>query len=330
MQNTQVKIGSLKNFREGEKSAFSVYGVLKSAQVRPTKSGGEFIVAEFSDNTGSFNPMFFSDSPCYDEIKGARTGDVYRIFGTTGFYQGKFSPRIEALQKLEDSETAAIVSELAEVSPYDVDGLKKEFGEFIESISFEPLKNTVRQALSEAGADFFTSTAAVKMHHAYVHGLLEHTVKLSRLIEKLAPLYPYVNRDLAMAGVILHDIGKVIEYSQGLAVERTRAGILQGHVVLGYRIVRKAALKSKLNPDLTERLEHIILSHQGELEWGAAALAATPEAVLVSLADNLDAKMGAVEYALNHSEGEFSDFVGALKTKLLTSKPSLEIPETSE
>ena len=127
-----------------------------------------------------------------------------------------------------------------------------------------------------------------------------------------------------MAGVLLHDIGKIIEYEGTLAIQRSRKGILQGHVVLGYQLVRKAGLKAKLDAERLERLEHIILSHQGEMEWGAAALAATPEAVFVSLIDNLDAKMGMVQRALRlAAEGEeFSERIPGLNAPLLLRKPT--------
>ena len=159
------------------------------------------------------------------------------------------------------------------------------------------------------------------MHHAYVFGLLEHTLKTARMASALLPLSPFVDADLALAGCILHDIGKVREYSQGLVPERTKIGILQGHVVLGYRIVRGAGLKNGLKRSILERLEHIILSHQGEPEWGAAARAATPEAVFVSNVDNFDAKMGAIEAALaSAGDAEFVE-VGALRAKVLSEKP---------
>jgi 3'-5' exoribonuclease len=161
------------------------------------------------------------------------------------------------------------------------------------------------------------------MHHAYRCGLLEHTVHMARACRSLLPLYPEVHADLALAGVLLHDIGKTDEYVPGLSTRRSRAGILQGHVVLGYRHVRKAGIVNKLNPDLLERLEHIILSHQGELEWGAAAMAATPEAVFVSLVDNLDAKMGMVQRALRQATpgDEFSDFLPGLKAPVVIVPP---------
>ena len=162
------------------------------------------------------------------------------------------------------------------------------------------------------------------MHHAYRHGLLEHTVHMARAAGALLPLYREVDPDLALAGILLHDIGKTIEYTGALAPRRSRRGILQGHVVLGYQLVRKAGLKAKLDSDRLERLEHIILSHQGEMEWGAAALAATPEAVFVSLIDNLDAKMGMVQRALRQAAAgeEFSERLGNAAHRALT--PSYE------
>jgi 3'-5' exoribonuclease len=161
------------------------------------------------------------------------------------------------------------------------------------------------------------------MHHAYRHGLLEHTTHMARACQALLPLYPEVNADLAMAGVLLHDTGKTIEYEGTLATKRSRRGLLQGHVVLGYQLVRKAGLKAKLDAELLERLEHIVLSHQGEPEWGAAVYAATPEAVFVSLVDNLDAKMGMVQRALRQAPAgeEFSERLPGLSSPLLTKPP---------
>jgi 3'-5' exoribonuclease len=142
----------------------------------------------------------------------------------------------------------------------------------------------------------------------------------------LLPIYKEVDFDLAIAGIILHDIGKLEEYEGDIATKTTRVGILQGHVVLGYKVARKAAILSNLSEDLTERLEHIILSHQGEKEWGAAAMAATPEAVFVSMVDNLDAKMGMVQRTLRNApeNAEFSDYLPGLKTRLLLTPPNKE------
>ena len=189
----------------------------------------------------------------------------------------------------------------------------------IARIALAELRATVLAALEEIGAAFRVAPAAVSMHHAYRHGLLEHTVHMVRAALALLPLYAEVDADLALAGTILHDTGKAIEYEGDLATRRSRRGILQGHVVLGYQLVRRAGLKARLDAEKLERLEHIILSHQGQMEWGAAAMAATPEAVFVSMIDNLDAKMGMVQRALRQSDDaqEFSERLPGLESPLL-------------
>jgi 3'-5' exoribonuclease len=191
---------------------------------------------------------------------------------------------------------------------------------FVAGIRHAELRAAVQAAFDEMGDSFRSAPAAISMHHAYRHGLLEHTLHMARAARALLALYPEIDPDLAMAGILLHDAGKTIEYEGKIAAKKSRRGVLQGHVVLGYQLVRKAGLKAKLDPDRLERLEHIILSHQGELEWGAAVMAATPEAVFVSMIDNLDARMGMVQQALRHaSQGqEFSERVPGLEAQLLT------------
>lgn len=316
-----MKISELKNFREADgRQGFNVIALLKSSQVRTAKNGSEFLMLEFGDNSGSFSAMCFDGAPSFAVLKDSAPGSAFEVSGTSDFYQGRFSPKIDGARKLDDAELDAVADSLAEVSPYDPESMRAELMGLIDSIEDESLKATVLYAIKDAGENFFTSTAATKMHHAYVYGLLEHTLKCARMANALLPLYPEIDRDLTLSGCILHDIGKVLEYSQGLVSDRTRIGILHGHVVLGYRIVRKAGLKNGLKPGLLERLEHIILSHQGELEWGAAARAATPEAVFVANIDNFDAKMGAVQAALRSAgDSEFVE-VGALRVKVLTAK----------
>ncbi len=316
------KISDLKLIREEDgRRSFETLALLRSSQVKIAKNGSEFLLLEFGDNTGSFAAMCFDGSPTYAILRDSPVGSAFEVRGITEFYQGRFSPKIDSVRMLEGDELESVVDSLAPVSPYNPEDMRAELFSFIESIEDTALRETVLYAINDVGESFFKSTAAVKMHHAYVFGLLEHSLKTARMAASLLPLYPFVDRDLALAGCILHDIGKVMEYSQTLVPERTRIGMLQGHVVLGYRIVRKAGLKNSLNKDLLSRLEHIVLSHQGEPEWGAAVRAATPEAVFVSTIDNFDAKMGAIEAAIRSAAGaEFVD-VGALKAKILVDDP---------
>ena len=312
-----VKISELKKAKESDAPVrFSCVAILKSVQTKIARNGSEFLVLEFGDNSGSFSTNCFSNSPCFDILKSAGSGEVFEVSGTTDFYQGRFSPRLEDAKQVED--VSEILDSLMPASKFDTSEMIKDLFAIIDRIPDDKLRRTVMFALAEAGESFYSSSAAVKMHHAYLHGLLEHTLSCARVAEALLPIYPSIDKGLVLAGVVLHDIGKIDEYSQGLVTERTKTGILHGHVVLGYRRVRRAGIKSGLDGEILERLEHIILSHQGELEWGAAVKASTPEAVFVSNVDYFDARMGAVKAALDSSAGsEFVD-VPALKSKLLS------------
>jgi 3'-5' exoribonuclease len=299
--------------------------VVKKLAAKTASNGNTFFSADFGDRTGSFGCTVFGDSPVFETLKEAGEGAVVRIEGKIDFYQGRLSPRLMKATALAESELGApgLLENLVEVAPEDSAALWAEFQTFIDGLAHTELRATVRTVFDEIGDTFQWSPAAVAMHHAYRHGLLEHTTHMARACRALLPLYPEVDADLAMAGVLLHDAGKAIEYEGTLATKRSRRGILQGHVVLGYQLARKAAIKTKLDADRLERLEHIILSHQGEPEWGAAVYAATPEAVFVSMIDNLDAKMGMVQRALRQAADgdEFSERLPGLNSSLLTRKP---------
>jgi len=305
--------------------------VLKKKANKKAKNDSTYLSLEYGDRTGNFHAFCFGDNPIYSRIESIKEGSPVFVGLTTGIYQGRFSPRLTETRALTEEELANpdLSSRLVETSLENADELWEEFQTFVADIEHEKLRETVRLAIDEIELGFRSTPAAIAMHHAYRHGLIEHTIHMARACKALLPLYKEVDPSLAMAGLLLHDIGKVIEYEGELSVSKSRTGILQGHVVLGYRMARKAGMLAKLEPDLLERLEHIILSHQGELEWGAAAMAATPEAVFVSMIDNLDARMGMVQYALRHRSDDkpFSDYLPGLKAPLLTTPVKEPLPE---
>ncbi len=317
-----LSVRELKALDQSSGKPFASVLVVKKLAGKTASNGNPFLIVELGDRTGSFGCTVFSDGTVFDAIKSAGEGGVLRIEGRVDYYQGRLSPKLLKVVALAEEELAApgLIDNLVEVAPEPADGLWAELQAFIEGIGHDELRMTVRSVFEDVGDTFRWSPAAVSMHHAYRHGLLEHTIHMARACKALLPLYPEVNADLAMAGILLHDTGKTIEYQGTLATKRSRKGILQGHVVLGYQLARKAGIKSRLDHDRLERLEHIILSHQGEPEWGAAVYAATPEAVFVSMIDNLDAKMGMVQRSLRQANehDEFSERLPGLNTTLLT------------
>jgi 3'-5' exoribonuclease len=325
-------VAELKALPDDQPRPFAAVLLFLRANLRKARNGNEFLVAELGDLSGSFSTTCFNDSASFAFFSEIAPGAVVRVEGQTDRYQGKFSPRLTAVGILGPDEISDgnWLSKLVVSAQEDATKLWDELQEIANSIPHEGLRATVKQVFENIGDRFRVGPAATAMHHAYRHGLLEHTVHVARVARALLPLYPEVDPSLALAGVLLHDVGKAIEYEGELAPTKSRIGVLQGHVVLGYRLARQAAMKAKpaLDPAILERLEHIILSHQGELEWGAAALACTPEAVFVAMADNFDAKMGMVQQALRNTPAtqEFSDFLPGLRVSLLTTPPGTQPP----
>ncbi len=319
---TLQTVRDLKALTDSPGHPFTSVFVVKKLTPKTAFNGNPYLTLELGDRTGTFFATLFSDNPAHDTLRESGEGQVLRIEGRIDTYQNRLAPKLLKITPLTDDELAApgLLDNLVELAPENADLLWNELQQHIDSIKHDALRLTARSVFEEIGAAFRWTPAAVSMHHAYRHGLLEHTIHMARACRALLPLYPEVDADLALTGILLHDTGKVIEYEGALATKRSRKGILQGHVVLGYQLTRKAGMKNKLDPDRLERLEHIILSHQGEPEWGAAVYAATPEAVFVSMIDNLDAKMGMVQRALRQANesDEFSDRLPGLNTVLLT------------
>lgn len=330
--STPFTVRDLKGLSRTGGDIFTSVLLIRRISERPTKNGNPFLSLELGDKTGSFTCNCFSDNPGFATLKALREGAVVRMEGKVEYYQERFSPRLVRIEEIAVAQIQdpALLANLVETPPEDPEALWTEFLSHVAAIDNPLLRATVEGVIEDLGPAFRTAPAAVAMHHAYRHGLLEHTCHVARAARALLPLYPEVDAGLALAGALLHDVGKVTEYQGDLVTSRTRRGILQGHVVLGYQLVRKAGLKARLDADRLERLEHIILSHQGELEWGAAVIAATPEAVFVAHIDNLDAKMGMVQRLLRQSvDGvEFSDRHPGLNSQLLLTKPAAPVPAT--
>lgn len=329
--NGHATIHDLKHPDRAKGDPFVSVLLIRKVNGRTARNNNPFLQVEMGDKFGSFSFVCFNDHPHFELLQNGAEGKIVSVEGQVDFYQNRLSPKIVNLTFLteEELQEPGLLDNLVACSPEDPAGLMAELEEFIATIAHPQIRATVENVFAEIGPVFRDSAAAISMHHAYRGGLVEHTVHMARACKVLLPLYTEVDPNLALAGCLLHDTGKCLEYAGQLTVKKSRIGILQGHVVLGYRLVRKAGMMAKLDSELLERLEHIVLSHQGELEWGAAAMAATPEAVFVSMIDNLDAKMGMVQHALRQAQEaqEFSDYLPGLKAPVLCTPPPVTPPE---
>lgn len=317
-----TKVDQLKAIDPKKSVGFAALLLVKKVSERTAKNGSPFLTVDLGDKTGNFGIVIFGDTPYFPFFKTeAVEGSILLLTGVTAYYQDRFSPKIIELRKLSIEELAQYpTADLITSSSENPIAMWEELQAFIKKIKEEKLRATVEKVLEEVEEDFRIYPAGISMHHAYRHGLLEHTLHVARVADALLPLYKEVDEDLTRAGVVLHDVGKLKEYTYDMTMKFARPGVMEGHVVIGYRMARSAALKVGLDEDRLERLEHIILSHQGPKEFGSPVLAATPEAIFVSYIDNLDAKMGAVQQALRMA-GENEEFterpLPILETRLL-------------
>lgn len=283
------------------------------------KNGSTYYILEMGDATGTCASAVFGRNPVFPEITNVRAGDILSISGSVAFYNNNFRPEISEVYKKDAEFAERMGKPLVPVSPYDPDKMLAELDEIINAEIKDPkLAELVKDILGEHAKAFRESTAAIKVHHNYKYGLLEHTLHVAKNAVAMARNYPNVNASLAAAGAILHDIGKIEEYSTGLEIDKTRAGNLQSHMALGYAIVRNAAIKVGVPEKLRQEIEHIILSHHGKLEYGAVVLPQTPEAMIVHAADMADAFIGMVATCERNSNGrEFSDYIPAYGCNIL-------------
>lgn len=280
--------------------------VVRDRALRPFKNKpGQFMTATLADRTGEIDAVIWDNAEeAYVMI---REGAVAMVKGTVKDYKGEgLQVHIGEARPVRDEE----INPADFVPEYEggMDVLKREFAEIAASVSNAHLAGLLAALLADQDwlRSFTTAPAAVSVHHAYIGGLLHHSVNVAKLCDRAASLYSQVDRDLLVTGAILHDVGKIEEYGINGGIVITDLGKLIGHIVLGERMVAERIRSVPGFPwDLELKLRHMILSHHGEHEYGSPKLPSTVEAVILHEADNMDAKAAqAVSLARDWATGE--------------------------
>lgn len=260
---------------------------LRSRDIRSARTGDAYLSLELADRTGAIPGVMFRPSPVDESVP---LGSVVRVRGTVTTYRGVRRVSIDALRPVDAYDPR----DLLPTGTRDRDEMLVELRAAVKRISDARLRAVVRAVFGAPGfiEAFSSCPAGSGRHHAYVGGLLEHTLAVAALCEALVIAYPRADRDLLLAAALLHDVGKTEEISLDSAFGYTDAGRLVGHVVLGERIVSRAidGLARPIAPDVALRLVHAVLSHHGEREWGTPCRPCSLEALLLHHADNLDAQ----------------------------------------
>ncbi|MFM1904443.1 MAG: 3-5 exoribonuclease YhaM [Planctomycetota bacterium] len=263
-------------------------------QLRPNRNGQLYLQVDLADKSGQMTGRLWNASDA--DFAAFEDGDYVRVEGHTQLYSGATQIIIAAIERadpgLVDEREFRVLTEA------DLDGLFVELRGLLAGLR-SPLDSLTAAILDDAElmAAFARTPAGVKHHHAYAGGLLDHVVNLLRLADLVAPLYPEMDRELLLVGVLVHDIGKTVELESEKGFSYTDAGQLLGHVLLGLEIVDakiraiETATGRPFDAETAVRIKHMIASHHGAYEFGAPKLPMTLEAVALHHLDHLDAKM---------------------------------------
>ncbi len=272
--------------------------LVQNKDLRTTKNGSLYIQAQLSDSTGVIDARMWDASTPFFESLGNDT--FLRVKGRTEVYQNKIQLIMKNISKTNQEDVK--LEDFLPSTNRDVNEMFSELKQIIGSIKHPYLQKLLNLFLSDNDfcKDFCSAPAAVRYHHAFLGGLLEHTLSVTKLGEKIAPLYPNINRDLLICGIILHDIGKISELCYEKNFNYTDEGHLVGHLISGVLMVEEKAKQIDNFPTtLKDLLKHMILSHHGEYEWGSPKLPVTLEALALHYLDNIDAKIHAFDKAIS-------------------------------
>ncbi len=268
--------------------------VLADKQLRANRNGDTYLLADLRDKTGSLHGLLWNITE--ESVAHINAGDYVKIRGKAQLYNGNLQvilTRVEAV-----NETSIDLQDFQQGSSQDIDTMFARLRDFLQSLTDSQLRDLMQAFLDdEELVDHLRNVpAGVKAHHAYLGGLLEHIVTLMEGAERIAGLYPRVNRDLLLAGVFLHDLGKIRELAYDGTFVYTDEGQLIGHLIIGIELLNEkvqqlAALGTTVDEEKILRLKHMIASHHGSYEFGSPKLPMTPEAILLHHLDNIDAKV---------------------------------------
>ena len=290
--------------------------LLKSAFPKVTVSGKPFLTAVLADESGTIEAKAWDYSGPIGERD---AGKVIKVRGSVSDYRGALQVTVDKL-RLAAEDDHVDVSRLVRVAPIDRAGAYADITRLVSTLEDADYRAVCEEMLRRHEDAFRTIPAAKSVHHSFLSGLLMHTYNMLRLADFLAAQYAdTVNRSLLLAGTLLHDFGKEREFTfsdLGLVTDYSTKGQLLGHLVMGAQEIAALSAELDLSEEKAMLLEHLILSHHGEPEFGAAVLPQCAEAELLSLIDQIDSRMEIYREALAPlKSGEFSQRIFALDNR---------------
>lgn len=292
--------------------------LVKASNKKTSSKGDDYLDMTLADKSGEINAKLWSYVPT---VHGDyQAGDIVKVRGSVSQYNGTDQLRIEKIRHATPGDQVD-TSALVQTAEYSGEEMFEELMNLANGFKDSDLKAIVTALLGENKEKLLYWPAAFKLHHAMRSGLLMHTLSIVRLAQRVAEVYPFIDRDLLLAGAMLHDIAKTTEYEMtpsGLASGYTVKGNLIGHLAEGAIMIRETSKKLGITSETPLLLEHMVLSHHGEPDFGAAVRPAFIEAELLSELDMLDARMFEMrEASFGVNTGEFTGKMWSMDNRKL-------------
>ena len=293
---------------------YTVFLLVKSSDKRTGKNGSQYIDMNLADRTGEINCKQWDGN-----ATAPKPGSVVKVQGRVEEYNGRLQMRIERIRPATN-EDPVDMKQLTQCAPETPEKMLGEIRGTVENFADEDLKKLVTEMMRLAGEELTYYPAAQRMHHAERSGLLHHTTSMLRLAKGILEVYPWMNRDLLLAGVIIHDLGKINEMKSdemGNVADYTAEGQLIGHLVRGVTTLNKAAETVGVSGETVLLLEHMLLSHHGESEYGSPKPPMFAEAEALHWLDMMDARLNAFEAVVKRTPvGAFSEKIISLDRRV--------------
>jgi 3'-5' exoribonuclease len=291
--------------------------LVQSKEVRQKRTGGPYLALSLMDRSGDIDAKMWDNVAVVMDL--FERDDFIKVKGETQLFQNRLQLTVHSLQRVADTDVD--LADFLPASRRDPQEMFAELEGIIAALKNPHLKALLENLFSDAeiAARYRRAPAAKGIHHAWLGGLLEHVLSLCALARAIAPNYPGIDEDLLMTGVIVHDIGKITELEYARSFAYSTEGGLLGHIQIGLRMVGDH-LPAGFPPKLRSLVEHMIVSHHGQLEFGSPKLPVFPEALLLHHLDNLDSKMAAMLATIERDRatpGLWTGYNAALERSIL-------------
>jgi 3'-5' exoribonuclease len=322
----------LQDAAQQENKTVTTSFVVSNKQIKSKKSGEPYLDLTLMDRTGTIQAKMWDNvEECAYTFE---QDDIVKIKGLINKYNQRWQLTIHKIRKMEEADIE--FSDYLPKTSKNVDELWRTLGEFVASIKEPHLRRLLELFMAdpEVARAYRNAPAAKTMHHAFIGGLLDHVVSLFHSCDLVSRNYAFINRDLLLTGVFLHDIGKVYELSYARSFGYTTEGQLLGHLIIDLEMLHaKLAQVPGFPPQLKILVEHLIISHHGKYEFGSPKLPMFPEALMLHYMDDLDSKMEAMRAQFERDaelESPWTGYNSALARPLLNTRKFLKCLEPAE